>query len=70
LNCIPQLPRNGLYSLLKRRGGEAPVCGRLGRFVLLSAYWLGMPVACVQSVMDALLANGASVCVVARSRVD
>jgi SAM-dependent methyltransferase len=70
LNRISQLPRNGLYSLLKRRGGGAPVCGPVGRFVLLSAYWLGMPVACVQSVVDALLGNGASVCLVARSRVD
>jgi SAM-dependent methyltransferase len=70
LNCIPRLPRNGLYSLLKRRGAGAPVCGRLGRFVLHSAYWLGMPVACVQSMVDALLGKGASVCVVARSRVD
>ncbi len=70
LNCIPQLPRNGLYSLLKRRGDGPPICGPFGRFVLLSAYWLGMPIACAQSMVDALLGNGASVCVVARSRVD
>jgi SAM-dependent methyltransferase len=70
LNCIPRLPRNGLYSLLKRRSGGSPVCGFWKRFMLLSAYWLGMPVACVQSVVDSLLGSGASVCVVARSRVD
>jgi SAM-dependent methyltransferase len=70
LNCVPLLPRNGLYALLKRRGEQSPTCGRITRFVQLAAYWLGMPVACVQSAVDAFLRNGASVCVVARSRVD
>jgi SAM-dependent methyltransferase len=70
LNRVPKLPRNGLYSVLKRRGDGPPICGPFGRFVLLSAYWLGMPIACAQSMVDALLGNGASVCVVARSRVD
>jgi hypothetical protein len=42
----------------------------MGRLVLYLAYWLGMPAACVQSVVDALLRKGASVCVEARSRVD
>jgi SAM-dependent methyltransferase len=70
LNCVPELPRNGLYSLLKRRDDRSPVSDRMGRLVLYLAYWLGMPAACVQSVVDALLRKGASVCVEARSRVD
>jgi SAM-dependent methyltransferase len=70
LNCVPQSRRNGLYSLLKRRDAQRPVCGARVRFALLSAYWLGMPVACAQSVVDALLRKGASVSLVARSRVD
>jgi hypothetical protein len=42
----------------------------MGRLVLYLAYWLGMPAACVQSVVDAFVRKGASVCVEARSRVD
>jgi 2-polyprenyl-3-methyl-5-hydroxy-6-metoxy-1,4-benzoquinol methylase len=70
LNCVPQLPRNGLYTLLKRRGDGRDVCGRWGRFVLMTAYWLAMPLACVMSVADALFRQGASVAVEARPRVD
>jgi SAM-dependent methyltransferase len=70
LNCLPKLPRNGLYSLLKRRGDSGPLCGRATQFVLLAAYWLGMPAACVLSLIDTLLRRGASVSVVARSRRD
>jgi SAM-dependent methyltransferase len=68
LNCLPRLPRNGLYSLLKRRDDQRPISGRRGRLLFLAAYWLGMPVACVQSVIDACLRSGASLCVEARSR--
>ncbi len=67
LNCLPRLPRNGLYSLLKRRDNPRSLCGRWGRFVFFAAYWLGMPLACVQSVIDACLRRGASVCIEARS---
>jgi SAM-dependent methyltransferase len=70
LNCVPQLPRNGLYSLLKRRGDQSPACEKRLRLALLTAYWLGMPLACVQSVVDALLGTGASICLVARSLAD
>ncbi|HEV8070990.1 MAG TPA: class I SAM-dependent methyltransferase [Planctomycetaceae bacterium] len=70
LNCVPELPRNGLYSLLKRRDDCSPLCDRMGRLVLYIAYWLGMPAAAVQSVVDALLRRGASICLEARSRVD
>jgi 2-polyprenyl-3-methyl-5-hydroxy-6-metoxy-1,4-benzoquinol methylase len=70
LNCVPRLPRNGLYTLLKRRGDGRPVCGRWGRSVLLAAYWLGMPLACLVSVADALLRQGASISIEARSPVD
>ncbi len=65
LNCLPRLPRNGLYSLLKRRDDQRPISGRRGRLLFLAAYWLGMPVACVQSVIDAR--GEASVCMT-RSR--
>jgi SAM-dependent methyltransferase len=68
LNCLSRLPRNGLYSLLKRRDDHLPISGRRGRLLFLAAYWLGMPLACVQSVIDACLRRGASVCVEARSR--
>ncbi len=70
LNCVPELPRNGLYSLLKRRSGASPVCDRGSRFVLWTAYWLGMPAALVQSTVDAVFRTGASVSFEARSRVD
>jgi SAM-dependent methyltransferase len=67
LNCVPELPRNGLYSLLKRRNDPTPICDRASRLTLLTGYWLGMPAACVQSVIDAALRRGASVCFEARS---
>jgi len=69
LNCM-RLPRNGLYTLLKRRGDGPPVCGRWEGAVLLAAYWLGMPLACVVSVVEALLRRGGSVSVEARPRLD
>jgi SAM-dependent methyltransferase len=70
LNCVPRLPRNGLYSLLKRGQTGSVDCGRAKQFLLYLAYWLGMPAACVQSLIDAVLRTGASVCIEARSRVD
>jgi len=68
LNCVPELPRNGLYSLLKRGNAGLPVCSQTERLQFLAAYWLGMPAACVQSTLDAFLRKGASVSIVARAR--
>jgi SAM-dependent methyltransferase len=70
LNCVPELPRNGLYSLLKHRGDASAICGRVEQLELWTAYWLGMPAACVQSVVDAILRRGASVCIEAQSQAD
>ncbi len=70
LNKVAGLPRNGLYTLLKSRPGAGPEY-RLGtRIAFRLAYWTGMPVGCVLSVGEALLRNGASVCIVSERRCD
>jgi SAM-dependent methyltransferase len=70
LNRFAGLPRNGLYTLLKSRTDSAPHYGPGTRAVFRLAYWLGMPIACGLSVLEALARSGASVCIVAESRRD
>jgi SAM-dependent methyltransferase len=69
LNRSRQLPRNGLYTLLKRRGGEngAPF-DPATRARLRLAYAAGMPLALAASIVDATFRSGASVCVMAVAR--
>ncbi len=69
LNRRSQLPRNGLYRLLKRaNSGNSALFDRTTRFKLLAAYYLGMPPAIVGSIAAAALRSGATVCVMAKSR--
>ncbi|HUE17286.1 MAG TPA: class I SAM-dependent methyltransferase [Planctomycetaceae bacterium] len=70
LNRFGQLPRNGLYTLLKSRPGAAPAYGLPARVVFRLAYWMGMPLACGLSVAEALARSGASVCIVSERRCD
>jgi SAM-dependent methyltransferase len=70
LNRFEQLPRNGLYTLLKSRPGAAPDYGLSARIIFRLAYWLGMPIACALSVAEAVARSGASVCLVAERRSD
>jgi SAM-dependent methyltransferase len=70
LNRFRQLPRNGLYTLLKSRTECAPQYTLGTRAAFRLAYWLGMPIACGLSVAETLARSGASVCIVAESRRD
>ena len=67
LNRLSRVPRNGLYTLLKLRGGAEPFGNGVSRAVCKLAYWLGMPVACMASVAEALLRRGATVSIVAEN---
>lgn len=66
LNRRRSLPRNSLYTMLQRgRHGQ----GRLGRWTGLKlrvAYWFGMPVALILSVVAAVLRSGATVHIIGR----
>jgi 2-polyprenyl-3-methyl-5-hydroxy-6-metoxy-1,4-benzoquinol methylase len=69
LNRRPGLPRNGLYTLLHRRGpGEPLPFDARTRRRLLRAGLLRVPVALALTIAEALLRSGATVHVVARKR--
>ncbi len=69
LNRSPELPRNGLYTLLKQRGGERELpFDAVTRSRLRMAYMLGMPVALAASIVESLFRSGASVCMMAVAR--
>jgi SAM-dependent methyltransferase len=69
LNRWPRLPRNGLYTLLHRRGAGQPVPFGAGtRRLLWLALVLGMPVALGLSVLEAVFRSGATVHLVAQTR--
>jgi SAM-dependent methyltransferase len=70
LNKSHWLPRNGLYTLLKSRPGAAPHYPLSARIAFRLAYWFGMPIACVLSVVEAAARSGASVCIVSERRRD
>lgn len=68
LNRWTRLPRNGLYVLLqKRRSTQPPPFSRRQRFQQLLAWWLGMPIALLLSILEAAFRRGATIHVVARS---
>jgi SAM-dependent methyltransferase len=69
LNQVKSLPRNGLYTLLKRNGrpGGAPYSARI-RFVQRLAYLLGMPLGLAASVLASFFRSGASVAIIATRR--
>jgi SAM-dependent methyltransferase len=62
-NLAPSLPRNGLYTLMLRRGRGAPF-GLLTRAALLGAFALLAPVALAASIWEAVYARGGTVHVV------
>lgn len=66
LNCIPSLPRNGLYVRLHRSGSHEKPFSRPLRQFFRMFFLLGMPVAVVMSVLTAILRQGATVTVVSR----
>ena len=70
LNRWTNLPRNGLYALLKSSAKAAACGGRQARIGSYLAYSLGMPIACALSVADAVLRTGASVCIMSEARGD
>jgi 2-polyprenyl-3-methyl-5-hydroxy-6-metoxy-1,4-benzoquinol methylase len=69
LNRIPGLPRNGLYTLLQRRGrGEAPPFAQGLRALLWAALGLGAPFALAALLLETLFRSGATVHLVAVRR--
>jgi SAM-dependent methyltransferase len=69
LNRWPRLPRNGLYTVLHRRGAGQPVpFDAPTRRLLWLALALGMPLALGLSVLEAALRTGATVHLVAEAR--
>ena len=69
LNKSRSWPRNSLYTLLQRgRGTHGPPLDRWTRLKLRLAYFLGMPIALVISIVAAAARRGATVHVVARRR--
>lgn len=69
LNKIPQLPRNGLYTLLKRgsRSGGSSFDDSTRKWLKL-AYAAGMPLALGASVLETLFRSGASISMSAVAR--
>ena len=68
LNRRPSLLRNGLYVMLQSRSDQqVKLFSRRTRVMLRLAYWLGMPVALVFSVLATLCRSGATVHVVAKT---
>jgi SAM-dependent methyltransferase len=69
LNCVPGLPRNGLYTVLHERGrGEAPPYSAATRIVLWGLLVLLSPAAVGATLLATLARSGATVHVVARRR--
>ena len=67
-NRIPNMPRNGLYSLLKRQAESKN--GMFDSSVLWKLQlgkWLGMPLGAAVSIFAALVRSGASVSIVAEA---
>lgn len=66
LNRSSNLPRNGLYTLLKN-GSTTSIMGLSAKQKtwMRVAYWIGMPVATIASVFSAVLLSGASVSITA-----
>jgi 2-polyprenyl-3-methyl-5-hydroxy-6-metoxy-1,4-benzoquinol methylase len=69
LNRIGWLPRNGVYTLLQRRGGPPPY-GAWTRACLWAGLVLGSPFALVATLVETLARTGATVHVVAVKRAD
>ncbi len=67
LNRVTGTPRNSLYSLLHRRDDESHCrqLSRTQRALLRAAYWFGLPVAGLLSVLEALRREGGTVAMVA-----
>jgi SAM-dependent methyltransferase len=66
LNRIPGLPRNGLYTLLHRRGrDEVPAHGASQRALLWLSSILLVPFAVAATAVETLVRNGATIHVVA-----
>jgi 2-polyprenyl-3-methyl-5-hydroxy-6-metoxy-1,4-benzoquinol methylase len=71
MNFFPQLPRNGLYTLLHRRSqGQPPPFDRPTRRRLWAWLLLGAPIAAALTVLETLLRSGATVHLVARRPTD
>jgi hypothetical protein len=71
MNFFPQLPRNGLYTLLHRRSqGQPPPFDRPTRRRLWAWLLLGAPIAAALTVLETLLRSGATVHLVARRATD
>lgn len=68
LNRCGGLPRNALYALLHRRGGDAPPYDASTRRRLWAALVLLAPVALAASLLEAALRTGATVHVLAERR--
>jgi SAM-dependent methyltransferase len=67
LNCIPGLPRNGLYTVLHERArGEAPPYAASTRLLLWGLLLLLTPAALGATLLSTLARSGATVHVVAR----
>lgn len=67
LNRVTGTPRNSLYSLLHRRDDADRCSGLSGtqRAMLRAAYWFGLPVAGLLSVLEALRREGGTIAMVA-----
>jgi SAM-dependent methyltransferase len=69
LNCVPGLPRNGLYTVLHERGrGEDPPYSAATRVILWGLLVLLAPAALGATLLSTLARSGATVHVVARRR--
>jgi hypothetical protein len=65
-NCIPGLPRNGIYALLHQRSeGRRPPYGRGTRALLYALLVLGAPLGLAASLLETLARSGGTVHVVA-----
>jgi SAM-dependent methyltransferase len=66
LNQLTDAPRNSLYSLLHRYGSanQKPL-SRSQRIRQRAAYWLGLPIAGVLSVIEAAMGRGGTIALVA-----
>ena len=66
LNRLTGTPRNSLYSLLHRRdAGLGQALSGTQRALLRAAYWFGLPVAGLLSVLEALRHEGGTIAMVA-----
>lgn len=66
LNRLSDAPRNSLYTLLHRYGStSAPKLSRFQSTLLRAAYWIGLPIAVLTSLVEAACGRGGTVALTA-----